>query len=109
MLSVWFKLMGGVAITHGVLGVCVCVRVNFPDLAPVAVILNTVDGQSDHLHISFFELSTELGSSGQLRGADRGEVLWVGKENAPAPQEKVHETFSLFHASTFGSALYTQA
>lgn len=68
---------------------------NFPDLAPVAVILNTVDGQSDHLHISFLELSTELGSSGQLRGADRGEVLRVGKENAPAAEEKVPQNIQV--------------
>lgn len=61
------------------------------------MIVDTVDGQSDHLHISFLELSTELGSSGQLCGADGGEVLRVRKENSPAAVEEVQETISLFH------------
>lgn len=88
---------------------CLFVCVNRADLAPAAVILNTVDGQSDHLHVTFLELSAELGSSGQLRGAHRGEVPRVGEENAPAAKSKVHKTLSLFRAPTFGSAFYTRA
>lgn len=61
------------------------------------MIFDTVDRQSDHLHISFLELFTELGSSGQLCGADRGEVLRVGKQNSPAAVEEVQEAISLFH------------
>lgn len=59
----------------------------FTNLAPVAVILNTVYGQGDHLNASFLELVADPGSTGQLSGADWGEVSWVGKQDTPPAEE----------------------
>lgn len=57
------------------------------DLAPGAVILNTVDGQGDHLHTSFLELCAEFSGPGELGGADRSEVPRVRKQDAPTTEE----------------------
>lgn len=61
--------------------VCACVCVwpcaLISNLAPGFVILNTVNRQSDHLHSSFLELIGELCGTGELGGADGGEVPWV--------------------------------
>lgn len=67
--------------------ICVCI----PNLAPVAVILDTVNGQGDHLHASFLELITDLGGAGELSGADRSEVPRVGEQDTPSTEENRHK------------------
>lgn len=67
------------------------VCVGIPNLAPVMVILNTVDGQRDHLHTSFLELITDPGGTGQFCGADWSKVFWVGKQDTPPVEEKRHQ------------------
>lgn len=71
----------------------VCVHVS--NLAPAAVVLNTVDGQSDHLHVAFFELIADHSSTGQLSGAHWGEVPGVGEEDAPSAAEREAKTWGL--------------
>lgn len=67
------------------------VCVSIPNLAPVAVILNTVNRQGNHLHISLCKLAAELSGAGELGGADRSEDPWVGKQDAPSTEKKTHE------------------
>lgn len=54
------------------------------NLAPVVVVLNTVDGQGDHLDASLLELPAALGGTAKLGGADGREVLGVGEQDAPS-------------------------
>lgn len=65
---------------------CLCV----PNLAPVVVILNTVDGQGNHLDTSLLELIADSGGAGELSGADWREVPRVGKQDAPSAEENTH-------------------
>ena len=53
-------------------------------LGPAVVILQAVDGQSDHFDATFTELTAESGSSTQLRGAHRGVVSRVGEQDSPS-------------------------
>lgn len=77
-------------ISPGILGSrTVNVHVCVLNLAPVDVILHTVNRQGDHLHISLRKLSAQLGGAGQLSGADGGEVPRVGKQDAP-PAGQTH-------------------
>lgn len=63
---------------------CVCVRAR--NLAPVLVVLNTVDRQGDHLDASLLELPAVLGGAAELSGADGREVLRVGEQDAPSAE-----------------------
>lgn len=53
-------------------------------LAPGEVVLDTVNGERDHLHIALAELRRQLCCPAKLCGADGCEVPWVGEENAPS-------------------------
>lgn len=55
------------------------------------MILNTVDGQGDHLDASLLELIADSGGAGELSGADRREVPRVGKQDAPSAEENAHQ------------------
>lgn len=58
----------------------------FLNLAPLVVILSTVNGQGNHLHISFLELITDPCGTCKLSGADGSEVLRVGEQNPPSSE-----------------------
>lgn len=62
-----------------------------PDLAPVPVILNTVNRQGNHLHTSFLEFIADPSGTGELSGADRSEVLRVGEQDTPSTEENRHK------------------
>ena len=59
-----------------------------PYLAPRQVILDTVNGKGDHLHIALAELGCQLRCPAKLCGADGCEVPWVGEEDAPSEREQ---------------------
>ena len=54
------------------------------NLAPAEMVLHTVNGQSDHLHIALDKLITDFGCTGQFCGAHRREVTRMGEKNAPS-------------------------
>lgn len=58
------------------------------------VLLNTVEGQTDHLHIALSELWTHGSCSAQLGGADRRVVPRVREQDAPASQGKISKSFT---------------
>lgn len=64
-------------------------------LSPAMVILQTVDGQGDHFHVAFAELTAQSGSSAQLRGAHRGVIAGVGEQNSPSRMKRTSEAASL--------------
>lgn len=75
---------------------CVCI----PNLAPVAVILDAVNRQGNHLHTSFLKLVADPSGAGELSGADGGEVPRVGEQDAPSIEQNTHKaTRSLFYTS----------
>lgn len=67
---------------------CLCVRayVHETNLAPVVVVLNTVDRQGDHLDASLLKLPAVLGGAAELGGADGREVPRVGEQDAPSAE-----------------------
>lgn len=73
----------------------ICTRLSVPNLAPIAVVLNTVDGQGNHLNASLLKLLADTGCTGQLSGADRGEVPWVGEQYTPPTDERDKMGFTL--------------
>ena len=65
-------------------------------LGPLAVRVDGVDAQADHLDVALVELGLELGHRAQLGGADRGEVLRVREEHRPAVALPVVEVDGAF-------------
>ncbi len=53
-------------------------------LAPLAVGVDRIDAEADHLGVALVELGLEAGHRAQLGGAHRGEVLGVREEHRPA-------------------------
>ena len=60
-----------------------------------------VDAEADDLDVALVELGLQLGHIAELGGADRGEVLRVRKQNAPAGSEPVVEADSAFGCLRF--------
>lgn len=69
-------------LTQWLICMCMCAW----NLAPVLVVLNTVDGQGNHLDAPLLELAAVLGGAAQLGGAHGREVLGVGEQDAPSVQ-----------------------
>ena len=59
--------------------------------AHFVVVVERVDRQADHLDVALVELGLDLGHVAELGGADRGEVLGVGEQHAPAVAEPLVE------------------
>lgn len=57
-------------------------------LAPAVMVLNTIDGQADHLNVALSKLWTQRGGSSELGGADGRVVLRVREQDAPATDRK---------------------
>lgn len=58
------------------------------------VFLDTIDGQTDHLHAAFSELRTQRDGSPQLGGADGSVVPRVREQDAPAIEGKISESLT---------------
>lgn len=59
-----------------------------PYLAPAHVVLDTVNGEGDHLYIALAELRGQLCCPAELCGADGCEVPRVGEEDAPSKRRE---------------------
>lgn len=54
-----------------------CMRVRSADLTPFAVVFHAVNGQRDHLHITFLKLIVKLRSAGKFSRTHWSEITWV--------------------------------
>src|SRR5690606_29029623 len=59
---------------------------------PLQVGVHRVHGQGNGLDVALGKFVSELGGEAQLRGADRGEVSGVGKQDSPAVAQPLVET-----------------
>ena len=59
------------------------------NLAPVGVVLHTVDGQRNHLDSSFLELTGDAGRTCKLSGTHGSEVPWVGEQDPPPSKKSI--------------------
>ena len=53
-------------------------------LGPFAMAVDRIGAEADQLDVALVEIGLELGGGAELGGADGGEVLGVGEEDAPA-------------------------
>lgn len=82
------------------------------NLAPVDVVLNTINRQGNHFNASLLELSAVLGGAAQLGSADRCEVPRVGEQDAPSDEGDktvwVHKLYDWLNCWGLWSGLVTQ-
>src|ERR1700752_4735142 len=55
------------------------------------MVADGIDAEADDLRVALVELRLELGHVAQLGGADRGEILGMGEQDAPAVAEPLME------------------